>query len=180
MKPEKDLLELSRKVIQSHFKNQKVEVSDKIKKKYSEKQACFVTLTKNGNLRGCVGSLYAHQPLYKDVIDNTINAAFNDYRFTPLSESELSCIKIEISVLSVAKKLDFSSSDELLKKLNHNMGVILKKGSYSATYLPQVWEELPDKIEFLSSLCLKAGLPSDSWKREGIEVYTYTVEKVKE
>ena len=179
MKPEKDLLELSRKVIQCYFKNKEVEVSDKIKNKYSEKQACFVTLTKNGILRGCVGSLYAHQPLYKDVIDNSINAAFRDYRFTPLNESELSSIKIEISVLSVAKKLSFSSSNELLKKLNYSMGVILKKDSRQATYLPQVWEQLPDKIEFLSSLCLKAGLAPDSWKNE-IEVYTYSVEKVKE
>ena len=121
-----------------------------------------------------------YQPLYQDVIDNTINASFRDYRFGRLDKSELNQIKIEISVLTIPKKLNFSSPEELLKKLNSKIGVILKKGYFSATYLPQVWEDIPDKTEFLSSLCLKAGLPADSWRKPGIEIETYGVEKIKE
>lgn len=175
----KELLKLARNAIESYFSKKELKVSPEIIKKYSEKKACFVTLTKNNQLRGCIGSLQPRQELYKDVIDNARNAAFQDPRFSPMEKSELDKIKIEISVLSIPKKLEFKDDKDLLKKLTKKEGVIIKKEFYSATYLPQVWKELKDKEEFLSSLCMKAGLSEDAWK-EKIEVFTYSVEIVKE
>jgi len=141
------------------------------KKKYSKKGASFVTLTKNKCLRGCVGSLEAFQELWKDVIENAVNAGFRDFRFNPLSEDEFSKIKIEVSVLSPAKKI---TADKITK----DMGIILKKGIRTSTFLPQVWEEIPDKTEFLEHLSMKAGLPKDAWK--DAELWGYTVKAQKE
>ncbi len=144
-----------------------------------EIRAVFVTLTIDGQLRGCVGHLKAVQPLYQDVIENAARAAFNDSRFSPLEEKELQQINIEISVLTVPQKLSYSSRDDLLTKLHPPTdGVILKKGCYEATYLPQVWEELPSKEGFLSSLCQKAGLPPAEWEQGQLEVFVYKVEKL--
>jgi AmmeMemoRadiSam system protein A len=174
----KDLLKLAREAIKKNFTGEEPEVSEEIRKKYNEKKACFVTLTQNNELRGCIGSLQPHQELYKDVIDNAINAGFHDFRFMPLEEDELNEIKIEISVLSTPKKLDYINEDDLLKKINKDMGLILKKGFNSSTFLPQVWEELPEKQEFLENLSIKAGLSKDSWKKANF--WYYNVEKIKE
>jgi len=179
MKPEKDLLELARGTLKAYFDGKEFEVSDEIKKKYSEKRASFVTLTKNGQLRGCIGSLIASRKLWVDVQENAINAAFHDFRFPNLTKQELDNIKIEISVLTAAEKLEFDNWQDLLEKLDKNMGVIVKKGMNQATYLPQVWGAIADKQEFLSSLCIKAGLAADAWKND-IEVYVYEVEKIAE
>lgn len=174
----KDLLVLTRKTLESHLKGKKLIIPEGIKEKYSEKKACFVTITKKNELRGCIGSLYPRQALYQDIIENAINAGFNDFRFTSLKENELSDIKIEISVLSIPKRLEFKDNKELLTKIDKNMGIILKKGFNSATFLPQVWEDIPGKIEFLEHLSIKAGLQKDSWKDS--EIYFYRVEKIKE
>jgi len=173
-----ELLKLARGTIESELNNKKLEISRNIKENYSEKGACFVTLTENKILRGCVGTLYPQKELYRDVIENARHAAFDDYRFPKLREQELPEIKIEVSILSLPKKLEFKNSEELLKKINRNMGIILKKGFNSATFLPQVWEELPDKIDFLENLSVKAGMDENSWKNS--EIYFYRVEKVKE
>jgi AmmeMemoRadiSam system protein A len=178
MKKYGELLKLARSAIESALDNKKLEVSKEIKEKYSEKKASFVTLTEHGILRGCIGSLYPHQELYKDVIENAIHAAFDDYRFPQLKKEELSEVKIEISVLSLPKKIEFKNEKELLNKIDKNMGIILKKGFNSATFLPQVWQELPNKIDFLESLSLKAGIGKDDWKNS--EIYFYRVEKIKE
>lgn len=149
-------------------------------KKLKENLACFVTLTINGKLRGCIGHLEAVEPLYQDIIGNAVSAAFNDYRFEQLTKKEFAGTDIEISVLSKPEPLSFSSPEDLLDKLKPDIdGIILRKGDLSATYLPQVWEELPDKNLFLSSLCEKAGLGVMDWKKPGIEIGTYTVEAVK-
>jgi AmmeMemoRadiSam system protein A len=174
----KELLVLARNALVKYLQGEEVKPSEEIKKKYSVKQACFITLTKNGELRGCVGSLYPRQELWKDVIENSINAGFIDNRFLPLKESELWGIKIELSILSIPKKLEFKSPEELLKKINSNHGVILQKRMNSATFLPQVWEQIPDKINFLEQLSLKARLSKDAWKTA--EVWVYEVEKIKE
>lgn len=143
-----------------------------------EKRACFVTLTINGQLRGCIGHLLPVQELYRDVIENAVAAAFQDPRFLPLAPDELPKIKIEISALTVPQPLNFSSPDDLIAKLRPEIdGVILKR---QATFLPQVWEELKKPEEFLGHLCLKAGLPADCWKEEGIGVEVYEVEKIEE
>lgn len=173
-----ELLKLARECLKCRFNGEELEVSEEIKKKYSKKQACFVTLTEYGELRGCIGSLGAHQELWKDVIDNAINAGFNDFRFIPLSENELNKIKIEISVLSQPEKLEYKNPDDLLKKLDKKMGIILKKSGRSATFLPQVWEQISDKKDFLEHLSQKAGLSRNDWKSADFQFYR--VESVKE
>ncbi len=173
-----DILQLARKTLENYFNNKKFEPDAETKLKYSEKKASFVTLTKNTSLRGCIGSLEAHQELWKDVQSNSVNAAFSDPRFPQLTKSELSQIKIEVSVLSIPKKLEYKNEQELLNKINSQMGIILKKGFSTSTFLPQVWEQIPDKIKFLEQLSLKAGLPQDAWKT--VEIQYYTVKKYKE
>jgi uncharacterized protein len=171
-----ELLKLARESIFSKINGKNLVVSDIIKEKFNEKGACFVTLTIDGNLRGCIGTLEAHEPLYIDVINNAVNAGFFDPRFTQLDSEEFNKIKIEISILSKPEKL--GKGIEVFDKIDKNMGIILKKGFSSATFLPQVWEELNDKTEFLEHLSRKAGLYSDSWK--DAELWFYRVEKVKE
>jgi AmmeMemoRadiSam system protein A len=174
----KPLLKLAREAIKSSLDRKNLEVDKDTIKKYSEKGACFVTLTENGELRGCIGSLETRQELYKDIIENALNASFNDYRFMPLRKEELDKIKIEISVLTKPQKLEYKDENDLLKKLSPDMGIILAKNMRSATFLPQVWDQLPDKIEFLEHLSTKAGLKKDDWKDAEYEYYT--VEKIKE
>lgn len=172
------LIEIARKAIEEYFENKIFELDEKTKKRYAEKQACFVTLTENKRLRGCIGSLEPRQELWRDVQENAINSAFNDSRFNPLAKNELKKIKIEVSVLSKPKKLEFKNERDLLNKLKSNFGVILRKGFYTATFLPQVWEQITNKIRFLEELSRKAGLNKDSWKSS--EIYYYTVDIDKE
>ncbi|MDP2924900.1 MAG: AmmeMemoRadiSam system protein A [Nanoarchaeota archaeon] len=174
----KPLLNLARETIKAKLNKEQVVATEDIKENFNKKQACFVTLTEEGELRGCIGSIEAHQELWKDVIDNSINAAFGDPRFEALEEGELPKIKIEISILSVPQKLEFINSEDLLKKIDNKMGIILRKGYYGATFLPQVWEEIPEKIEFLEHLSRKAGLSKDDWKTAGYRFYR--VESCKE
>jgi AmmeMemoRadiSam system protein A len=138
--------------------------------------ACFVTLTKNGALRGCIlDSFDAHEAMYKNVMRNVILAATSDPRFPRVCASELDAIKIEISVLDRPHLLEFSNPDDLLSKLVPGQdGVILRTSRGSSTYLPQVWEDLPDPIQFLSSLCQKQGAPADCWRSDPsvkVEIY---------
>jgi len=173
---QKFLLKLARQSIEHAFNNGgKLQLSDADipSEKLKEKRAAFVTLTQEGNLRGCIGSLEPELPLYQEIIARAFSAAFQDPRFLPLNPEELPKTKISISVLTVPKPLEFQDYQELLNKLTPEKdGVILKKGLRSATYLPKVWEELPNKEQFLPSLCQKAGLESDAWKGN-IEVLTY-------
>jgi AmmeMemoRadiSam system protein B/AmmeMemoRadiSam system protein A len=141
----------------------------------------FVTLKQNGRLRGCIGSLSASDPLAEGVRRNAINAAFHDPRFSPLTEKELGQVEIEVSVLTEPQPLPFSDPANLLRKLRPDIdGVIIRQGYASATFLPQVWEQLPQKEDFLGHLCLKAGLPRDAWKRGKLEVSTYQVQYFEE
>ena len=120
------------------------------------------------------------RPLIEDVIENTLNAAFEDPRFLPLTKEELPLIHIEISVLTVPEKLVYKTEKELLDKLRPKIdGVIIRKNIHQATFLPQVWEQLPDKEMFLNELCLKAGLPLYSYSCEDFDIYTYQVEIIK-
>ncbi|MBR9704403.1 AmmeMemoRadiSam system protein A [Candidatus Pacearchaeota archaeon] len=174
MEKYRELLKLARDSIGSKLDGSDLVVLDEIKKKFSEDGACFVTLTLNGDLRGCIGSLEAHQLLYLDIIDNAIGSAFRDPRFNPLTEEELGMIKIEVSVLTKPEKLGKGSL--VFDKIDKNMGIILKKGLCSSTFLPQVWEQISSKDEFLKHLSMKAGLDADSWK--DAELWFYRVEKV--
>ena len=144
--------------------------------------AAFVTLhTRDGNLRGCIGSLMAHRPLIEDVRENAIAAAFRDPRFPPVKAAELANIVIEVSVLTAPEPLDFDGPEDLMRKLRpHIDGVIIEHGWNRATFLPQVWEQLPSPEEFLGHLCYKAGLPSNAWRWPDLEVSIYQVEEFAE
>lgn len=172
-----NLTQLARKTLEAYFQEKEFEPNQELKDKFKEKKACFVTLTKNGNLRGCIGSLEPRQELWKDVQENSLNSAFNDPRFFPLQEKELKDIKIEVSVLSKPQKLEYKNEEDLLNKINKEMGIILKKDFCSSTFLPQVWEQIPDKIQFIEQLSLKAGLNKDAWKTSDISYYTADIEE---
>jgi AmmeMemoRadiSam system protein B/AmmeMemoRadiSam system protein A len=148
---------------------------------FNEHRGTFVTLTLNNQLRGCIGNLSADKSIIEGVKDNAINAAFHDPRFSPLSKSELKNINIEISLLTEPEVLEYHDGEDLLEKLRPNIdGVIIRKGPYSSTFLPQVWDQLPDKQSFLEHLCQKAGLPPDEWQRPGLEVMVYQVQYFEE
>ena len=138
---------------------------------FQEKRAVFVTLSKRQALRGCIGSLLAVESLRESVRRNAINAALHDPRFPPLTLEELGSVHIEISVLGAPQPLTCKESSELLQQLEPGLdGLILEgPGGRRATFLPQVWKQLPEAADFLSALCRKAGLPMDAWKKGGIE-----------
>jgi len=141
----------------------------------------FVTLTIGGQLRGCIGSLTATEDVMQGVKQNAVNAAFHDPRFAPLSEKELDRVAIEVSVLTEPKPLEFQDSADLIQKLRpHIDGVIIQKGTARSTFLPQVWEQLPNPEDFLGHLCMKAGLSANAWKKADLEVQTYQVQYFEE
>lgn len=168
------LTELARKTIEFELEGKNFEPDEITKNKFRTKKASFVTLTKNRELRGCIGSIFPRQELYLDVQENAKNAAFYDPRFNPVEKKELKDIKIEVSVLTDLKKINFKNPEELLKKINTKMGIFLKKGYASATFLPQVWKQIPNKISFLENLSIKANLDKDAWKNS--EIFYYFVE----
>jgi len=143
--------------------------------------ATFITLTKNGHLRGCIGTMEPYQPLIADVQEHAVAAALSDYRFPKVTQDELGQIRIEVSRLTPLKRLPYKETEELVKALRIGVdGVLIRNESRRATFLPQVWEQLPQPDQFLSQLCLKMGAPADLWKTKSMEVFTYQVEKFKE
>jgi len=137
--------------------------------------AVFVTLTQDGQLRGCIGSLVAHRTLREDVVSNAQAAAFGDPRFPPLRAGEFQGTHIEVSVLSEPEPMPFTSRDDALAQLRPGVdGVILSAGIHRATFLPQVWEELPDKEQFIGHLFRKSGLPANYWG-DDVRISRYTV-----
>jgi AmmeMemoRadiSam system protein A len=145
-----------------------------------EQAACFVTLMKNGQLRGCIGTLEAHRTLLEDVIHNANAAAFRDTRFSPLTSEELADTEIEVSLLSPMQVLHFSDEQEALTQLRPNIdGVLFEYGQHRGTFLPQVWQQLPERNDFIAHLKNKAGLASDFWSDQ-VKLYRYTVDKWKE
>jgi len=146
-----------------------------------EKGACFVTLTYQGYLRGCVGALEPYQSLAEDVREHAVAAAFQDYRFPPVQANEIRDIEIEISYLTPPKILNYDNPAELPEILRPNIdGVVVRDGMRRATFLPQVWEKIPDPVEFLEQLCMKMGAPADLWRRKKLDVLTYQVEEFHE
>jgi AmmeMemoRadiSam system protein A len=146
-----------------------------------EKKGCFVTLTESGQLRGCIGNIFPELPLAQAVVQNARSAALNDNRFSPVTPEELDQIAIEVSILSVPAPLKFTSPEDLLQKLKpHQDGVVLNIGQRRATFLPQVWEQLPDATEFLNHLAVKAGLTAAAWRGPETQVMTYRVEAFQE
>jgi AmmeMemoRadiSam system protein A len=143
--------------------------------------ASFVTLTRGGLLRGCIGTLKKQLPLADDVRQHTVAAALSDYRFPPVQPDEIDEIEIEVSVLTTPQPLEYKHPDELPRLLRPGIdGVIVTHGNNRGTFLPQVWEKVPDAETFLGMLCEKAFLPQDAWRQSHLEFLTYQVESFHE
>ena len=179
----RELLKAARETIEDAFKEQKPGPGREtaFSPKFSERGGTFVTLTIDGRLRGCIGHIVPQETIMEGVKVNAIQAAFHDPRFPSLSRKELDRVKIEVSILTEPKPLPYSDAGDLKSKLRPGVdGVIIKKGYHQATFLPQVWEQLPDREDFLTHLCLKAGLDGEAWKHEKLEVSTYRVQAFEE
>ena len=172
------LLKLARKSLNHYFETSqilKVDESD-IPESLKKEQGVFVTLTKDDKFRGCIGYIEPVKELYLAVIDNAISAAVNDNRFLPVTQEELKDIKIEISVLSIPQVLDVPADERLVKLRPLIDGVVLEEGNRRSTYLPQVWEDLNNPEDFLSSLCQKGGWNLNCWQSDEVKLYTYQAE----
>lgn len=173
------LVKFARQTIASFVRHRETNLPKKYPKEMDELRGVFVTLEKNGELRGCIGLPYPEKPLIDAVRDASCSAA-RDPRFPPLTEKELDRITIEVSVLTVPEQIRFKTPEELLEKIEPGKdGLILKKGWTSGLFLPQVWEQLPDKLSFLGNLCYKAGLSDPNcWKKA--EIFRFRVQAFKE
>ena len=143
--------------------------------------ASFVTLTKSGRLRGCIGTLTSYQPFVQDVCEHAAAAATQDYRFPKVQPAEVAQLHIEISRLTAPEPLAYDDGSQLLDLLQPGEdGVVLRDGTRRATFLPQVWDQLPDAESFLSHLCNKMGASSDLWRKKKLDVEIYHVEEFEE
>jgi AmmeMemoRadiSam system protein A len=170
------LLELARGTILARLRDRKLPQLPVGPAVFGRKLGCFVTLEKEGDLRGCIGNIWPAHPLAEAVQQNAVSAAFRDPRFPPVRDEEMSAIKIEISVLTEPRPLTYTSGADLLDKLKPGVhGVVISQGfRRRSTYLPQVWEQIPDKQQFLSLLCRKGGMAIDAWRdpaKTKVDVY---------
>ena len=172
------LLILARNAIAARFGEPPVATPDL--PELHEFGATFVTLTQQGHLRGCIGTLEAWRPLLQDVQENACNAAFHDPRFTPLIAAEVPVTRVEVSLLTAPEAFDFSDEADALARLCPQVdGVIFNAGHHRATFLPQVWEQLPEPAAFMGHLKQKAGLPAGYWGPD-VHLQRYAVKKWKE
>lgn len=181
----KILIRLARQVIEENLElNATDPVSDAELSipELQEHKPLFVTLNKKGQLRGCIGCLVATESIIEGVKRHAINAAFFDQRFSPVTEDELPDLEINISLLTDPQPLEYQDGDDLAQKLRPGIdGVIIRDASIgAATFLPQVWDQLPNVNHFLGHLCGKAGMPEDAWYTRHPEVQTYQVQYFKE
>jgi AmmeMemoRadiSam system protein A len=177
------LLALARQAIENYCNNQPLPKldSNQLTPVLRQDGASFVTLTINGYLRGCVGALEPYQSLAEDVREHAIAAAFQDYRFPPVEAAEIKDIEIEISYLTQPSPLKYEHPADLLALLHPNIdGVVIRDGGRRATFLPQVWEKIPDPQDFLEQLCMKMGCAPDLWQSKKLDVFTYQVEEFHE
>jgi AmmeMemoRadiSam system protein A len=162
--------------IEAHFKGEYDFIPEGIPTAFQQLGASFVTLKIGGNLRGCIGSINAHSPLIRDLTQNAYGAAFQDPRFKPLTPEEFESTEISVSLLSTPRRIVFNSEQSLLDSITPNVdGVIIRDGIFQSVYLPCVWEQLPDKSDFLESLKVKAGLPRNHFSRS-LEAFKFSVE----
>ncbi len=177
------LLQIARQALEKSVLDQlipQINIS-KLSPPLSALGASFVTLLKSGRLRGCIGSLEPTRPLAIDVQNRTVAAASNDYRFPVVIPEELSAIKIEISRLSQPQPIDYTDPEELCTQLRPGIdGVVLHEGSQRATFLPQVWSNLPLPKDFLGELCQKMGADRNLWRHKMLEIEIYQVEEIHE
>lgn len=173
-------VELARDIIERHLKDEKIDIED-YPKKLDKKKGIFVTLNKNGELRGCIGIPEAH----KSAIDNINEASksvCNDPRFPPLSKEEIDEITVEVSILTKPEKIQGNEENEILQEINSREdGLILENGHNKGLFLPQVWEKIPNKRDFLGQLCFKGGLSDPStWLSDESDLYKFQVQAFKE
>lgn len=147
-----------------------------------EKCGVFVTLKKQGQLRGCIGSLSAQESIVDGIRRHAVNAAFHDHRFPPVTAGEEAELHLDLSVLTEPEVLTYNDADDLLQKLRPDIdGVILKASNGAgATFLPQVWQQLAAPELFLGHLCQKAGLPDSAWRFDQLEIQVYQVQYFEE
>ena len=178
------LLRLGRAAMERAVRGEKLAPLDEatLSPHLHEQGSSFVTLTIDGQLRGCIGGLEARQSLAEDVRQHAVAAALEDPRFPPVTQDELNGIQIEVSRLTRPHPLEYKDAEDLLSKLRpHVDGVILRDGMYHrGTFLPQVWEEIPDPAEFLNNLCYKMGLSKNLWRNKHLDVLIYQVEEFHE
>ncbi len=172
------LLRLARSAIESELtQDAGVDRPENVPPQLEQKRGGFVTLHSSGLLRGCIGTIEPIKSLLTCVEENAINAAFRDPRFPPLKLDEFPKINIEISVLTVPRKLPFKNGEDLKRQLKPGIhGVIVSRGWQSATFLPQVWDQLPETEVFLSHLCEKGGMEADAWQDGETMVKVYEAE----
>jgi len=183
LEEQQTLLRMARQALECGVRGEKLPPLDETVLSLQLREYCasFVTLTIRGELRGCIGALEAHKPLAQDVRDHAIAAALEDPRFPPVIEAELSRIQIEVSRLTRPIPLEYKDAADLLSLLRpHVDGVILRDGFRRATFLPQVWEKIPNPAEFLNYLCHKMGLGENTWVNKHMDVFIYHVEEFHE
>lgn len=183
LEEQKTLLRVAREAMECAVKGERLPPLDPstLSSNLREQGASFVTLTIRGQLRGCIGALEAYQPLAEDVREHAIAAALQDPRFPQVEEDELRRIQIEVSRLTRPIPLEYKDAKDLLSKLRpHVDGVILRDGFHRATFLPQVWEKIPNPPEFLDNLCYKMGASRDLWQTRHLDVFVYQVEEFHE
>ena len=176
------LVRLAREAIASRLGlsdsgKKKIPDTERTDEAFQKQRGTFVTLKINKQLRGCMGCLSPSESILEGIERNAINAAFHDPRFPALTASEFEEAEIEVSILTNPRELEYTSGNDLLKKLRPNIdGVIINKGTARSTFLPQVWEQLPRTEEFLAHLCRKAGLSPEEWQKGELGVSTYQVQ----
>lgn len=178
------LLRLARQTVEAAARRQPLPAihPQEVPPRLMDKGASFVTLTtRHGALRGCIGALEPYQPLVEDVREHAEAAALADPRFPPVRPEEVDQLHIEISRLTIPEPLLYDQPQDLPRLLRPGVdGVVLRDGFRRATFLPQVWEKIPDPVEFLDNLCYKMGAPGNLWRRKKLEVLTYQVEEFHE
>ncbi len=183
LEEQKILLELAREALITAVNGRSLPPIDlsELPERLQAPGASFVTLTKHGDLRGCIGILEADTPLAQDVREHAVAAALDDYRFPPVRPEELDSLNIEISYLTTPHPLEYQDAEDLLSKLRpHIDGVVLRDGPRRATFLPQVWEKISRPEIFLDQLCLKMGAPKNLWRTRKIRVEVYQVQEFHE
>lgn len=179
------LIRLARQVIEEYLEIEPTspvseeELSDP---DLQEHKPLFITLNKNGQLRGCIGCLVGTESIVEAIKRHSVNAAFFDQRFPPVSNEEIADLEINISLLTDPQPLEYQDGEDLKNKLRPGIdGVIIRDTAMgAATFLPQVWDQLPNPSLFLNHLCGKAGMPEDSWHTRHPEIQTYQVKYFKE
>lgn len=173
------LLEKARQAVEAAIRQEPMPSfpADAISPRLLSPRGCFVTLTWQGRLRGCIGHVFPDKPLCQVLLESARSAATADRRFDPITPQELPNLELEVSVLTAPRLLHYTDPADLLQQLEPDRhGVVMRIGHSMATYLPQVWAQLPDKEDFLDRLCEKAGRWAGDWRKQGVEILLYEVQ----